>query len=55
MEERIIVLQGKIGITAGNQTAAASAGQMIIVPAGLDHAYSSDSDGVVAVIFGQQD
>ncbi|WP_394780196.1 cupin domain-containing protein [Undibacterium sp.] len=55
VQERIIVLQGRVSIIAGTQTVQASAGQMIVVPAGLSHAYAEDSDGVVAVIFGQQD
>ncbi|MES2070667.1 MAG: cupin domain-containing protein [Pseudomonadota bacterium] len=54
VEERIIVLQGRVGIAAGEQKADAAQGQMIVVPAGLSHAYTEDSDGVVAVIFGQE-
>ncbi|GGC62659.1 cupin domain-containing protein [Undibacterium terreum] len=54
VEERIIVLQGQVGIVAGNDRVDAACGQMILVPAGLSHAYAEDSDGVVAVIFGQE-
>ncbi|HTD03871.1 cupin domain-containing protein [Undibacterium sp.] len=54
VEERIIVLQGRVGITAGAHKVDAAQGQMIMVPAGLSHAYSEDSDGVVAVLFGQE-
>lgn len=50
--ERIIVLQGRIGIQAGNQRVDADAGQMIVIPPGLSHSYCDDSDGVVTVIFG---
>ena len=54
VHERIIVLQGQVGIVAGETRVSAAAGQMIIVPAGLSHAYAENSDGVVAVIFGQE-
>ncbi len=54
VEERIIVLQGRVGIAAEEHRVDAVPGQMITVPAGLSHAYTEDSDGVVAVIFGQE-
>jgi mannose-6-phosphate isomerase-like protein (cupin superfamily) len=54
VQERIIVLQGRVGIRSADRSVDASAGQMILVPAGLSHAYTDDSDGVVAVIFGQE-
>lgn len=50
--ERIVVLQGRVGLCVDTQTVHAESGQMIVIPAGLVHGFSAESDGVVAVIFG---
>ncbi|MBV8657231.1 MAG: cupin domain-containing protein [Burkholderiales bacterium] len=51
--ERIIVIEGQVGIQAENGPALrAQLGDMLVIPAGLRHAYMPDSDGVVVVLFG---
>ena len=51
--ERIIVIDGEVSIvTDGEEELTAYQGEMIVIPAGLRHAYHPDSNGVVAVVFG---
>lgn len=53
VQERIVVIEGRTAIvTDDGQRVDAQAGEMIIVPAGLRHAYAEDSDGAVLVLFG---
>ena len=52
VEERIVVLHGRIGIRSAEKSVYANTGQMIVVAAVLEHRFTTDSDGVVVVIFG---
>ncbi|WP_374352140.1 cupin domain-containing protein [Chitinimonas sp.] len=51
--ERIVVIEGSISIVCedGRQLDAL-AGEMIVIPAGLAHAYGEQSNGAVLVVFG---
>ncbi|WP_269531090.1 cupin domain-containing protein [Chitinimonas sp. BJYL2] len=52
VQERIVVLSGSVGLIDEHGSAThASQGQMLLVPAGLGHAYHPASDGVVLVLF----
>ena len=53
VEERIVVLHGRVGIRSAEKSVYAHVGQMIVVAAALEHGYTADSDGVVVVIFGE--
>ena len=51
--ERIIVIEGQVGIqTESGAALRAQLGEMLVIPPGLRHAYTPDSDGVVVVLFG---
>jgi quercetin dioxygenase-like cupin family protein len=50
MEERFKVLEGRPSFLAGRKWRTASAGETVVVPAGMRHAYRNESDELVHMV-----
>jgi quercetin dioxygenase-like cupin family protein len=50
-EEVILVQEGRIWVTLGEETASVSPGQLAIVPPGTVHAWGSEGPGTARVLF----